>query len=181
MRAELESKRVGQGVLEDEFLLDRTVEALRLAEGSSGLELERPVALFADVGSLEEAEQVLGVERIVGVARRSRLGRLIVVGCCNGGSDGDRKRDGKGTKSTEAGMTSAQNPSPLASVAHWAGAKPERMTAQNRCARAAIYRQRLRLSIGCRAQREVLESKTRSIAQCCGNNRVFVTKNLANS
>jgi hypothetical protein len=56
MRAELESKRVGQGVLEDEFLLDRTVEALRLAEGSSGLELERPVALFADVGSLEEAE-----------------------------------------------------------------------------------------------------------------------------
>ena len=56
MRAELESKRIGQCVLEDEFLFDRTVEALCFAEGSSGLEFDRPVALLADVRSLEEAE-----------------------------------------------------------------------------------------------------------------------------
>jgi hypothetical protein len=37
MRAELESERIRQRVFEDEFLFDRAVEALRLAEGSSGL------------------------------------------------------------------------------------------------------------------------------------------------
>jgi hypothetical protein len=109
MRAELESEGIGQCVFEDEFLFDRTIEALRRAEGSGGLEFERPVALLADVRALKEAEQVLGVERIEGIVRLCRLGRLIVVGCGNGRSSDDRKRDGERAKSTEVGMTSAQN------------------------------------------------------------------------
>ena len=64
MRSELESERIRQRVFEDEFLFDRIVEAPPLAEGSGGLEFERPVALLAHVRSLEEAEQALGVERI---------------------------------------------------------------------------------------------------------------------
>ena len=95
MRAELESERIGQCVFEDEFLFDRTVEALRFAEGSRGLEFERPVALLADVRSLEEAEQVLGVERVERVARLSRLWRLIVVRRRERRGASDCKRDAK--------------------------------------------------------------------------------------
>ena len=71
MRSELESEQIRQRVFEDQFLLDRIVEALRLAEGSGGLEFERPVAPLAHVGPLQEAEQVLGVEHIEGIVRLS--------------------------------------------------------------------------------------------------------------
>ncbi len=97
MRSELDAKRVGQRGFEDDFLFDRIVEAVFPAKGSGGFEFERPVALFADVRALEEAEQVLGVERIEGVGWRTRLGKLIVVGRGDGWSEGQRQRDAEGT------------------------------------------------------------------------------------
>ena len=79
MGAEFETKGIGQRRLEDELLLHRLKAALGLAEGAGGLELQRLVAGFPDVGALKEAEQILGVERVEGITRLSRLGRLIVI------------------------------------------------------------------------------------------------------
>ena len=110
MRSELDSERIGQRGFEDDFLFDRIVDALRPAERSGGLEFERPVALLAHVRSLEEAEQVLGVERIERIVRLSRLGRPIIVRRGDGRSDGDCKRKPEGMKS--ARMASGQDPPP---------------------------------------------------------------------
>jgi hypothetical protein len=108
MRSELESKRIGQRRFEDEFLFDRTVEALLLAEGSGGLEFERAVASLAHVRSLEEAEQVLGVEHIERIAGLIRLGRLILVRHGERGGATDHQRDAKRTE--PAAQTSAASP-----------------------------------------------------------------------
>ena len=75
------SERIGQRGFEDDFLFDRIVDALLPAEGPGGLEFERPIALLAHVRPLEEAEQVLGVERIEGIVGLSRFGKLVVVSC----------------------------------------------------------------------------------------------------
>src|SRR6516165_6192503 len=68
MGGEFETKGIGKGGLEDKVLLDRLEAALRLAERAGAFELQRFVACLPDIGALEKAEQVLGVERVEGNA-----------------------------------------------------------------------------------------------------------------
>ncbi len=56
VRAHFKAERIGQRVFEDDFLLDRIVNAFRTAKGAGGLEFERSVAYLADVRALEKAE-----------------------------------------------------------------------------------------------------------------------------
>ncbi len=117
VRSDFEAKRIGQGVFEDEFLFDRIVDALPPAKRAGGLEFERPVARLADIRPLKEAEQVFCVERIEGIAWRSRLRRAIVAGGRDGRREGDRERDAEAGQSAAAALGPNARHPPLLTTA----------------------------------------------------------------
>ena len=78
MATELDAELLRRRGLVDDFLFDRSVAPLTQDERAGRFHFDRPVALFPDIGAFKEAEQILGVEFEVGIARGFAR-RFIVV------------------------------------------------------------------------------------------------------
>jgi hypothetical protein len=85
VRAELVAEILRRHVLVFDFLLQRAVDAAAPAPLRRRLELDRLLALGADVGALGEAEQIFGLEFVVGVDGGRR-------GVCERGRRGHERR-----------------------------------------------------------------------------------------